>query len=504
MTYRIRFFAFLALGLLLIAPPILFGKDLEDRKWIEVRTQNFRIHSLMNEKRSIDLARDLETFRVVASIVTNTDLLDASVPTEIYALTGVNVSKNFGVSRNIAGFFRPGLRRNIIVIRDTFSMDGAAIILHEYVHFLIRNKSSLNYPTWFDEGFAEYLSSTEIESGVVTIGGVPKHRIASFKHSAWIPMRRLLSLMGHENMNPERAAMFYAEAWGLVHYLQNRTDSDRPFGQELKHYTMLLESGTDAVEAFEEAFAITVRDLDKNVKRYVRGNRIPGIRFSIDDLLTDFNPEVNVLTREQISLALGQIALQSDKLDNANHWFTVAATDDLYRPRAESGLGDVRKFRGEYDDAEPYFERAVALAPSDPYCHLDFAEYWHDRAEDTEQKESQAEYLAKARKYCVNAWKIDASIPEVYAMYGKTFLIGNEDFDKAIEMLEQAERLLPSSITVRASLAEAYLGANRLGAAERTARSVLVWSHGESDTAKRAREILESVTERREQNQDES
>lgn len=493
MNKSIRLIACLALGLLVAGPSTLLGKEVEDREWLAVRTPNFEIRSLLGEKGSVKLARDLEVFRVVASIVTKTRPVDTPIPTEIYAISSGGAAKDFELNMSVAGFFRSGLRRNTIVIRRAVGIKGTAIIMHEYVHFLLRNQGGTNYPMWFHEGFAEYLSSAVIDSGVITIGNIPEHRRGSFKHSNWIHIRQIIAREGGDEWNPERNSTFYAEAWGLVHYLQNRDGSDTPFGQQLQHYVTLMDSGVHSVEAFEEAFAISMRDLNKKVRRYLSRNTIPGFRFELDAMVTNFEPEVSNLTKEQISLALGQYGLMTNSLDKAEHWFTIAAGDERYAAQAAAGLGDVQKFQENYVDALPHFEHALQLASNDPYCQLDMAEYWHDRAKVASEEDAQAEYLTKARKHYLAAWKLDASMPETYAMYGESFLIDGSDFDKAIEMLEQAQRLLQSSIRIRLSLAAAYLGAERKEDAAAAARSVLAWSHGESEEAEKAREILENA-----------
>ena len=130
------------------------------------------------------------------------------------------------------------------------------------------------------------------------------------------------------------------------------------------------------------------------------------------------------------------------------------------------------------------------MAPSDPYCQLDFAEYWHHRAKNSDDTRNRATYLARAREHYVKAWKLDDSMPETYARYGQTFLLEGQRYVLAIEMLEQAEYILPSSIDVRLMLAQAYLGVDRKEDAVEKARSVLAWSHDESDKAQVARELL--------------
>ena len=490
MSCGFRSTVLLALGLLIVTACPASGKELEDREWIEVRTPNFQIRSALSEKDTIKLVRHLEMFRVAVSIVTNISSLDSPIPTEIYALRGKSDFKSLGIDRELSvGIFVPGLRKNLIVIRDARGVEETSVIMHEYVHFLLRNHGGANYPRWYDEGFAEYLSAASMRAGKFEVGGVPKIRSRRLSHSRWIPLRKILSPEDYGAWSKEHKLMFYAEAWALVHYLQNRPDRDTSFGQDMTRYIELVDSGMGDIEAFEEAFMITPEDLDRQVKRYLKGG-LPSFLWSIDKLLPDFEPDVITLSREQTSLALGQTALRLGEVGSAKHWFTIAATDDLTRPQAEAGLGRILKVGGDFEAAQPHFELAVALAPSDPYCQLDTADYWYARARKSNEPGDREMYLARAREHYVKAWKLDDSMPETYVRYGDTFVTEGRRYDYAIELFEQAESILPSSITVRMYLAGAYFKADRKEDAVTAASSVLAWSHDESAIAKAARAIL--------------
>jgi len=472
------------------AAPAFAG--LEDRKWIEVKTKNFRVISALNERKSVELARHLELFRVAVAHLTNVRSTDSPIPTKIYVVRG-NL-KRFGLDPNAAGMFLPGLRYNTMVVRDSVGIQETSIILHEYVHFLTRNQTSLHYPMWFDEGFAEYLSGARVHREYFEIGRPPEHRMANLNYSWWIHMRKILAPDGYEDWSRERKSMFYAEAWALVHYLQGQPDRRASFSRSMAAYIERVESGHDDVEAFEAAFGISVSELNKSVRRYLNKGKFRYFQYESAQLLPVFTPEVTRLSKARVSLALAQLALRGGELDEAERWFRLAVADEQTRPRATAGLGDVFKFRDEFEDAQPLFEEAVRLAPDDAYCQLDIAEYWYARLRNAEDHSERELYLARAQEYLVAAWKLDDSSPETYAMLGATLLEEGRHYDRAIEMLEAARDLLKSDLSVRLMLAKAYAGADRPADAIDAAQSVLAWSHSESDAAKEAREVLEELT----------
>jgi tetratricopeptide (TPR) repeat protein len=243
-----------------------------------------------------------------------------------------------------------------------------------------------------------------------------------------------------------------------------------------------------------------VDELDKEVREYFgereSGTRtIPGYVLDINDIVPDFVADIREVSEEEISLALGDAALTLGELEEAKRWFTIASADPELRAEAEAGIGDTYKFQDDFETALPYFERSIELAPDSPYIQLDYAEYWHDRADATEDADERQAYIKTARKHYVNAWKLDNTMPETYAMYGRTFLLDDNNPDKAVEMLLQAEALLPSHIGVRIWLAEAYAATGDQKSAADEARSVLAWSHEESEAAKTANEIIEAYEE---------
>jgi tetratricopeptide (TPR) repeat protein len=491
-----------AVGLWFCSSLTANAKGLEDQDWIEIRTPDFQIQSTLSKRKTIELAQHLHLFRIVSLYMTNMTQLDSPVPMRIFAFSDPNSIRTLGLRANVVGFFAQSLRGNTIVIREDFGMEETQVIQHEYVHYLVRNQNAYLYPKWFDEGFAEYLGSARIRSGFLEIGAVPENLRVDFAYLNWVPLEHILDPDDDRDKDGKPPWMFYPESWALVHFLQNRSDRETTFGQDMARYIELVENGTPVLDAFEQAFGVPGDKLNNTVQRYLSGPNVirptgpaelPGYRLKVEPFLKNFHAEAVPLARELVSLRLGELALQLKKPDLAEHLFAVAAEDPDLKAGAEAGLGGVLKLREELDAALPHFERAVELAPDDPLCVLDLAEYWHDRAIGAKGGELRSEYFEKARTYYVRAWKLDATRPEVFARYGATFVDQGIEIDTAVEMLEHAQGLAPSDISVKLYLAKAYAAGERFDDAARLARSVLAWSHSESDYAKAAQEVLDSL-----------
>lgn len=466
---------------------------MEDRDWIEVTTPNFRIRSALSEKETINLARHVEDVKAIFEVTIGIGIEDATVPLEIVILRNSGEFKQLVNSPRKGGMFLPGLRKNTIVVHDTNGyIPTTELLAREYAYYILGDQRKVNFPLWFKDGFGLVFSTVREKSGRLLIGDPPEVSAMYLGRWDWIPLGLFLNRQLYDQSSMRPASFFYAEAWAVVHYLYHRPERDT-LNADIARYIELLDAGQDDVESFESAFNMKTKSLDRQIRTSIGMNDFSYIFAAdntLDELVPDFEPQVDSLSREQISLTLGHIALSQRNLDAAHHWFNVATEDKATLAQAAAGLGDVYELDGQPRVAESHFETAVKLAPDDPYCQLDIGKHFHGRARRAKSAEDRAAFLARARKHYVEAWKLEDSRPEPYILYGQTFLTEGENYAKAIEMLEFAEAMLPANLTVRAMLAKAYQGAGRIDDAREAARSVQAWSHEDSNAAWVAREIL--------------
>jgi tetratricopeptide (TPR) repeat protein len=446
--------ALLAFALLVPGPG---QAKLEKREWLEVVTPSFVIKSRLNEKKTLALAQNLELFRQVVLVLMNGGQLASPVPTRIFVVKNASDFRELGMSRSdaadTAGFFTPSMRDNYVVLRDAGRADSRDIIQHEYVHFMMHNQTRVRYPQWFDEGMAEYLGTVQLRDGKVHIGRASEIALNSIAYNPWLPLSKVVDPERYEKWTDEDQAMFYAEAWALVHYLHTSRRKDGKLTADLGRYLELLEAGRSGREAFEEGFGIGLKRLDRELRNYLGRGRLTILAIPREVFPNEsFEPFVRKLPRGEIALALGQLALHlgswhygERSYDRAAEYFRVALAEDENLAQAHAGLGDLLKFRGEFE---------------------------------------------QARRYFLRSWKLDDGIPETYAVYAKTFLSGERRPEKAVEMLERAEALLPSNLSIRLLLAGAYLSAERLTEARERAQSVLVWAYDGSSVARSAQDML--------------
>ena len=447
-----------------------FAKEVWERDWIEVRSPHFVVVSALAEARTVELVQELESFRAAAEMLTNIGRFEERIPTRIYVLPYAVPDLGFG-GRQI-GYFESGMRANYaVVIPARDELDEA--LKHEYVHFLVHNRDETTYPTWFDEGFAVVLQTLRARGTQLEFGKPIAGSIDALSHGHWLPFGRVLEARGTADFSGEGTAMFYSQSWCLVHYLTiGRPDKD--FAAENREYLRLSETGVAPVLAFEQAFGLKVAMLRPVVTNYARNLRYFQATmkrpFPIAQMTTS-----NVAT-DRIAAELGLLALLRGNFAAAQRYYDAALAANPANAMALVGTGDVHKNAKRFEQADPYYQKAIALEPRNPLHELDYAEYFVTLAEAQKDPEQAQTNLVEARRHFARSYKLDAYNAETLAMNGSTYLGAGEDHEKAVVSLEAAHQLVPSHPQIRLLLARAYVAAGQPDKARAQLRALLAWA----------------------------
>lgn len=166
-----------------------------------------------------------------------------------------------------------------------------SILLHEATHaFLDRHilRPGVALPRWLGEGFAEYVGNSAIQKGRLKPGKTLVHKyafqageVASFRTGAGynldeartalrkgkgIGLRELLEA-SPEVFYGDRARLYYASAWLLVHYL--RDASPESATTRFPQLLLYLAEGYPQLAAFRSLYG-SVEVADDDFRRYVK------------------------------------------------------------------------------------------------------------------------------------------------------------------------------------------------------------------------------------------
>ena len=236
-------------------------------KWIEARSAHFVVATNAGERDAREILYRFELFRAAFSSVFPRFRVDPGPPIVIIAARNEATMKEWLPDEwateghmHPAGIYMGGLDRHYVILRlDVASADAPYVVLyHEYTHVLLHLNFS-RLPVWLDEGLAEYFGFASASEKEVRIGLIAPGHLQVLRTDRPLPIAQLLTI-GRESPyynEADRASVFYAESWALVHYLMLNPEARQQ--QLLSRFLASWEASGDQVEAARAAFG----DLDR-------------------------------------------------------------------------------------------------------------------------------------------------------------------------------------------------------------------------------------------------
>lgn len=446
----------------------------------------------MNEVRTVELVRDLEQFRAAVLALTNLESADPRVPTHIFAFASTRDLRGMKLPRGYIGVFVPSMSANYVLFADSRDVEGERVLKHEYTHFLLNQGTLVDYPRWYHEGFADYMSTVDAVDGYVVVGAIPPDRAEVLSQTTWRSTRSILEYDASKQWSGTRLMMFYAQAWALVHYLQRNDAQRTALPQQLEHYVSAVANGDDADAASRAAFGLSAADLGRAVREHLRRGDLSSLGIPEADIPWSREVTVRSIKKSHAAIGLGHLALAGGVPFLAETLFEEALADDPSMARAHAGLGLSLTLRRRWGEAEQYLDRALALDPSDPSIAVAMGRFCGARGRDANNTAERDEWIRAARRHYVRANQLDGSLAEPYALYGATFLVEGQDAASGVETLEHAMTLLPSNLGIRFWLAQAYVAIGQFDEARALLRTIVSWDH-DPDRATEAGALLDAL-----------
>ena len=455
---------------------------LEQRTWIEVKSPSFTIYTDLGRDDAVQLSWELETLSAVLRKLADAQGFQPHVPTRIFVFATSDAFQQFAGDERVRGTFQPGLRENLVALDGSAAQDGEAkaVFLRGTARFVVRSQHPLPPPLWYEEGFAELVSTLRVQDESVLIGVAPPRRkgLGSF---VFLPsLDKILRAQDLRDWNELMREMLRFQSWQLVHYLM--LDPRRPQGGTsgaLARYVDAVESGQDVEPALRASFATSVAELDAAVRAHHRPRPLPTATLPARDFAPGQGARVRALESAEIAEALGRFALVKGNLQLARGYYQRALAADASRAHAYAGLALVYLQLGRVDEATSQTADALELAPDDFEIHLDLALLDHQRAE----SQRNAALLRSAREHYRRAIALAPELPESHLMLGLTWLLADEDPTPGVASAERARELLPGHDAVQLGLARLYAKAGRRDDALVAAQRALRLSLGENEAA---------------------
>jgi tetratricopeptide (TPR) repeat protein len=476
----------------------LFAAD----KWQGIHTKNFFLAGNASESDIRRVGRTLEEFRSAIAMVFPRMDQASSIPTTILVFKNDESLKPYkplykGQPSNLIAFFQPGEDVNYIALPAT--VQSPNVILHEYVHFLLRENIG-GLPLWISEGLAESYSTFDLaKQNEFTLGRAPEQHVTTLSTpQQFIPIKRLLQIGENspEYNEESKQGMFYAESWAMVHYLVFGADSKRR--NQFSDLLSLMGKGTTFEDAFGEAFQTDYGTLEEEVRDYIR-KRSSWPTMKVTTRSAQPQEQADARTMNAVALSdaesefyLGDLLLHLNRLADAEPHLTAAAKAPNLTS-AQASLAVLRVRQKRYDDAFTLLKKAAEADSKNPIVTFYYA-YGLERAnaESAAAVGNEGETYATMRSYAKKTIELAPKFVEAYALLARADLNTGENLDEAEATLKKAATIAPGRDDLQMLLAQTYLRANRRDDA-RTVLSTIEHTATNADMKKRATALLDQT-----------
>src|SRR5690606_31532622 len=96
------------------------------------------------------------------------------------------------------GFFTQSSSGPRMVIGPSRGMGKSQVLYHEYIHHLMQEHVSFPVPRWYNEGFAELLSTMEVDGNKISAGKVDLDRLSVLTDFGLLPLEQLFDPLDEE------------------------------------------------------------------------------------------------------------------------------------------------------------------------------------------------------------------------------------------------------------------------------------------------------------------
>jgi len=466
---RILNFALLPV-LLQTAAPALGAADLprDSDRWVEVATANFRLWSDAGERRTRGVAAEMEQLRSVLAQLIPGVSVTSPCPTYVYVFKDRFALRPYaprfqGKPMEVAGYTLSRPWGNYVAIDGDPRTDALHSIRHEYVHRVLHDNYA-HLPLWLDEGLAEFYGAFHRVDGEARIGDPITDHIRWLRENPLIPLPQLFAIDHRSKDYHEgvRQGVFYAESWALTHYLLLGNPERRP---QLSRMFALMQGGATQQEAFAQAFAGDYDGLERELNVYIHRKV-----FSYAQLPLKLDAEIPAAVRPMaapdVLYRLGDLLLNGgpEASAAAAEHFRAALAADPRHGLATAGLGQIEEAAGRRQEALADYEKAVTLAPNEPYVHYLLGRFLLERERALEpgraaRSGAAAEPAASepaadsAAAELARATELAPDLADAWSLLGSALLTADPASERAAAALATAHRLLPARIDVTLNLA---------------------------------------------------
>jgi tetratricopeptide (TPR) repeat protein len=370
MNFRWVLVASLSLLIAAVLSPAAFAGEPE---WIEITSPHFSVVTDAGERRGREVATRFEQMRAVyATLMTNANV-NIPVPLQIVAFRNSKELRQVsplwnGKPVQLAGLFQGGKDRCFIML--DMSVDNPwNVVFHEYAHQLMNGTLTDEVDPWFEEGFAEYFSSIEVDSHQARVGKIPPLTYQILQHEGLMKITDLFRIQHNSstyNESGDRRTVFYSESSMVVHYLYDRN----LIPKLAQYFDLKLSKKVPVDEAIQQSFGMSVGDFEKEIRRYLASGEFRYYYMKTPAEIETKGYITKPLSSQNAAAVMADIHLHTrDYHEKAMAEFEEILKSDPDNAAACRGMGYAYMQKRDFEEAGDYFRRAAKLDSKDARVH---------------------------------------------------------------------------------------------------------------------------------------
>jgi tetratricopeptide (TPR) repeat protein len=429
-----------------------------DPQWVEIKSPNFSVITDAGDKRGREVALHFEQMRFVFGTLMTKAQVSESVPLQIVALRTSKEMRKMsplfeGKPIEMAGLFQGSGDRNFIVL-DMSVENPWSVVFHEYAHQLMKSNLSVRTDPWFDEGFAEYFSSIEVDNKEARVGRIPEDTYRVLEESGLMKVADLFRVQQDSktyNETGDHRNVFYEESSLLVHYLYD----NRLVAKVAEYFHARFDQHKTIEQAAAQAFGMTPQQLDTVLHDYLTGGR-----YKYFPIATPSGIAASQFTETPVSVADAQAVLADvdahsiDHVDRALAEFKDVLKMDPSNVEALRGMGYIYLQRKDDAHAGEYFARAAASDRKDAGVH-----YYNALLMTRAVSPMDGAHADEVKRELETAIALEPTFGDAFSLLGWVESASGEP-EKGLITMKKAMELSPRNEIYQINLANIYM-ANR-------------------------------------------
>jgi len=340
----------------LISLPFLVSSLCGADQWVRLSTPHFELYTSAGEKKGREAILYFEQVRSFF-LQASQSKRAPQIPIRIVAFRGEKQYKPYTISEAAAAYYSRSRSHDYIVMED-ISSEHYPVAIHEYTHLMIEHSNLPHIPVWLNEGWADLYSTLKPVGKKAEIGDLLPGRAVALVRSPLIPLNILTAVDHNSPLYNEknRASVFYAESWALVHMLYF-TPAYRP---NFAKFVTTISSGKSMDATCQSVFGKPMWQVEVDLRNYIQGSRFYKETYDIKLEKSAEDPDVAEVTPFESELLLADLLALCKKNDEARKAYEQLAKNNPSRPEAEESWGYLAWQTGNENEAREHFGRAVA------------------------------------------------------------------------------------------------------------------------------------------------